>query len=128
MKHFSKFFALSGILFIFGCKDSSTQTALSGTMVGYVNFIDSAYESWVNFRSIGQGHLDDVRVSLDGTHFQTITDSVGKWTLTNVPAGTYAITYTKAGYASIKEISHTFVGNGTEYIGEVIMDQIPMLL
>ncbi len=124
MQYFIKSAALLAFVLFCGCKDSVTNSGIPGTMVGYVNFIDSAYESWV-YKV--EGHLSGVHVALDGTQFQAVTDTSGKWIMTNVPAGTYSITYTKPGYASVKNISHSFVGNGTDYVGEVIMDQVPIL-
>ena len=43
-----------------------------------------------------------VLVTLEGTGFETLTDTAGKWTLNLVPKGTYTISYSKPGYSIAK--------------------------
>jgi hypothetical protein len=97
------FFAL---LFLTGCGES-INSQLAGTMVGYVVAIDSTGGSHEN---------SDVRISIDGTNYSTLSDSKGRWQLDNVVPGTYNISFTKDGYAMQKMIAYRFVGNGTDYL------------
>lgn len=46
-----------------------------------------------------------VLVRLEGTGFETLTDTAGKWTLNLIPQGTYTIVYSKPGYSSAKRFS-----------------------
>jgi hypothetical protein len=101
-----------------------SDSALVGDMVGFVDLYDSTYTSYIY--GIVSGHEGAV-VSLDGTPFHTTTDSLGKWTLKNIPAGTYNISITKDGYALIKEVAYKFIGNGTDYLGRFTLLKIPLL-
>lgn len=48
-----------------------------------------------------------VTVSLDSTSYNTTTDSLGNYTLKNIPQGIYTITYNKSGYSIHKMIDVT---------------------
>src|SRR5205085_667173 len=56
-----------------------------------------------------------VSVSLEGTSFKTSSDASGKWNLANVPPGTYTLTFSKDRYATSKDQTLQFTGNGTLY-------------
>lgn len=91
--------------------------ALSGSLVGYV----SVYDSYGNIQK-----SDSVTVSITGSSNSAITDSLGKFTITNLNTGTYEINFSKTSYQSTKIPSLNFVGGGTQYItGKISITQAP---
>ncbi len=60
-----------------------------------------------------QQNNSGVTVFLDSTSFTTTTDTVGKFTLQNVPAGNYTITFTKSGYGTYKSSYSDYLGGET---------------
>ena len=54
-----------------------------------------------------------------------MTDSTGKWTLSNIQTGTYEIDISKNTYGSTKRINQQFVGGGTVYIGNDYLSEVP---
>jgi hypothetical protein len=54
-----------------------------------------------------------VSVQIVGTSIKATTDSIGNFTLDNVPAGYYSIDYTKPGFGEYIESPIEFVGAGT---------------
>jgi hypothetical protein len=96
---------LAGIIFS-GCKEV-TSSGIPGDIAGTLQVLDT-----------NNAFLKDnsgVRVSLEGTSYSTISNSDGKWSLTNIPAGTYTIVFSKENYATQKEQNFSFSGNGTYY-------------
>lgn len=65
--------------------------------------------------------------------FDVVADNVGNWQLTGAPAGTYKITYSKAGYSTIVDrgvnLSYTFpkfpIDNQFQKIPSVTITKIP---
>src|SRR5436309_3272435 len=97
-----------------GCK-STTQViyndGVPGSIIGQVALMDS-----VNSHNAGQRQLGDasgVLVSIEGTSYAATTDRSGKFTLENVPPGTYWLLYTKDGFETSRQGPQTFAGNGT---------------
>jgi hypothetical protein len=77
---------------------SSTSAVVSGLLVDGSN-----------------GHpLASATVALSGTSLQALSDSQGKYLISGVPAGSYTITASKAGYAS--SAAALTVVAGTEYV------------
>jgi hypothetical protein len=60
-----------------------------------------------------------IRVMLRSTNLSTLTDSLGKWRVANVPAGIYDIELSKPGYATNLIRAYQFVGGGTAYITSI---------
>jgi hypothetical protein len=112
MNKFAIIFCISFFFYI-ACKSTITNVVpvlLYGNMTGTVQLYDSLYFERMQ-NNVG------VKVSLEGTNFSSITDSNGMWIINNVPSGTYTIVYQKKNFASMKNIGHQFIGNGTDYLG-----------
>jgi len=128
-------FAISVAEMFYGCSKESnpvtnyiythSDSALVGTMVGYVQLYDSSYQNWIN--SIFISNSSGVLVSIEGTPFKTTTDSTGRWKLSNIPAGTYTIQFSKQGFAMQKIVAYKFIGNGTDLVNTQYLYQIPTL-
>ena len=56
----------------------------------------------------------DMTVSIDGTAFTTSTDSSGKYSFKDVPAGTYNLTYSKTGYGTYRLDTFHLVYNAND--------------
>jgi hypothetical protein len=66
-----------------------------------------------------------ITVSLEGTSISAKSDQTGKWTLSNVPAGVYTISFSKSDYSTNKVVAYQFVGNGTAFIPATYIPQEP---
>jgi hypothetical protein len=123
----------AGIIFSSCSKESNPVTnyiythsdsALVGDMVGFVDLYDSTYSSYIYGRVSGHS---EATISIDGTPFTATSDSIGKWTMKNIPAGTYNITISKSGYAMVKLIAYKFIGNGTDFLERISLYKVPLL-
>jgi hypothetical protein len=133
MKYFILFFF--AIAIFAGCTKQSnpvtnyiythSDSALVGDMVGYVSLYDSTYFNFENY--IPNTNSSGVTISLDGMPFKTMSDSTGRWMMKNIPAAIYNIAYNKPGFATEKQISYPFIGNGTGFIGKINLYQVPIL-
>jgi len=92
---------------------------LTGSIVGYVYMLDSP-------GVIGSSSPFGVRVSLEGTPINALSDSSGRWELDNVTTGIYNVVLSKLGYGTMKIVSLQFVGGGIEYLDPAIF-QTPVL-
>jgi hypothetical protein len=66
-----------------------------------------------------------VLVKLEGTGFETFTDTAGKWTLNLIPKGTYTIQYSKPGYSNAKRFSIRSDGAMPVIVNPMTLVQIP---
>ena len=66
-----------------------------------------------------------VLVRLEGTGFETLTDTAGKWTLNLVPQGTYTIVYSKPGYSTAKRFSVRCDGKLPVIVKPMTLAQLP---
>ena len=83
-------------LLLMGCsKGNSVRPAgpAKQKIIGAVNLYDDLNNSL---------SPDGMTVSIDGTAFSAITDSSGKYTFSNVPFGTYTLSFSKAGYGTYR--------------------------
>jgi hypothetical protein len=94
-----------------GCSDSNGtndgsggNSSLTGDLTGTINLID--------FRGYSKLNKSGVLVQLDGTPYSAITDSLGVWTIHNLPTRTYSITFSKEGCCTWKDKSFSFTGGG----------------
>src|SRR5438874_7763644 len=95
----------AGIL-LSGCKDSTTNSNIPGDIIGTLYGVyDTLY--------VPMADMSGVKVSLERTPYFTISDATGKWHLTNIPAGTYTIKFSKDHYVSTTRQNLVFGGNGT---------------
>ncbi len=90
---------------------------LKGDIIGYAVLIDNN-DNYLKDNS-------EIIVSIDGTFISTITSSDGRFVLSNVNTGTYSISFSKAGYGTMKIVSYPFVGGGQAYLDHVYLCQIP---
>jgi hypothetical protein len=94
---------LSGILIFFiGCDKNKDNTFLTGNIVGFVKLIDE----------VGNEVEDKsgVTVSFEELPHSATSNEIGRFELTNVPAGTYNLIFNKPGYSSNKIFSYQFIG------------------
>ena len=66
-----------------------------------------------------------VLVRLEGTGYETLTDTAGKWTLNLIPQGTYTIVYSKPGYSTAKRFSVRCDGIYPVIVSPMTLAQIP---
>jgi hypothetical protein len=68
---------------------------------------------------------DSVKVSIDGTTFNAMTDSTGAWSIQNLGAGDYDLTFAKPGYAIARAVQVSFSGTGFKSVGTTNLCEIP---
>lgn len=91
-----------------GCSEDAVLNAPQGGIAGFAGL-----------RDLDGSRLKDqsgVRVSLKGTEYAALSDSIGRWTISDVPAGIYDIILSKEGFATNYIRAFQFVGGGTAYI------------
>ncbi len=108
------------LIFAASCNQyDSPVNAVPGTISGKVNVND---EDGNSLRD-----LSGVTISLDKTSISTQSNADGTWTLKDVPAGVYSISFSKPGYGLNKVISYNFAGNGDAYLSTTQISAIPEL-
>ena len=102
---------------LFGCKENTTESTLSGDIVGKI----------VLYADNGLALQDNsgIQISMEGRSFSTLSSTDGSWKLTNVPAGIYTVTFSKTGFTTRKNFNFQFVGGGTYYFGSMNLGQLP---
>ena len=119
--HIISFTILGMLLFIVaGCMESrvnSTEDLPGSQFRGSVRLQaeDNSFEINKNL----------VLVRLEGTGFETLTDTAGKWTLNLVPQGTYTISYSKPGYSTAKRFSVRCDGKFPVIVKPMTLAQLP---
>jgi hypothetical protein len=68
-----------------------------------------------------------VVVTSDPPTSTATTQSDGSWTLSEMPAGIYDLTFSKAGYFTSKEFNLQFVGGGTYYIYPQWLEEVSLV-
>jgi hypothetical protein len=117
------FFILANLFFIpslTGCGEEEPITGpllLSGNFTGFVTLIDSNGSRLKD--------LSGVNVSIDGSLFSTMTDSLGKWNIDEMTTGIYTIIYSKPSFGIYKAMNQGFVGGGTLFLNPVQLTQPP---
>jgi hypothetical protein len=97
---------IGAVLLLSACKDSTSTSATPGDIIGTIYRVyDTLYQPMAN--------RGGVTIALLGTPYSTQSDSTGRWQLTNIPAGTYTIRFTRTGYVSKTKQNFVFGGNGT---------------
>lgn len=66
-----------------------------------------------------------VLIRLEGTGFETLSDTSGRWTLNLIPKGTYTLSYTKPGFTTAKRFSIRSDGAMPQIINTMTLVQIP---
>ncbi len=114
MKKLSLLSLMLALIFL-GCKKKEgaqgpqgpAGPSLSGTLVGYVD----VYDSYGTLQK-----SDSVTVSIVGKSNLSLTDSSGRFSMSNLSTGIYEVNFSKPSYQSTKIVSLNFVGGGTQYI------------
>ena len=100
------------------CKEIVNSPSTDGIMTGRVIPVDVDY-TWMTDQYAG------TTVSLKGTSFSAITDTLGKWTLKNVPAGIYTLLYAKPGFDTGGYSKHKYSGAGTDFVDDGYIIRMP---
>jgi len=101
MKNLSILLFAAIICCVTGCKTTTSPTN-SGSFAGRVLLYDTTGAVLPDF----SGTI----VTLDGSSFRTMTDSLGKWVINGVPEGQYNITATKSGFGTFHWYEQQIVG------------------
>lgn len=91
--------------------------AMAGELSGHVRLLN-----------VGGNPLVDhsgVTVRIAGSQWEAESDSSGKWTIADVEMGTHTIEFHKKGFGNNVLSSVSFVGGGTDYVGQVSLGMIP---
>jgi hypothetical protein len=80
------------------------------------------YDTTGNLVNVTSG----VEVQIQGTTIKTTADSNGHYRLSNVPAGTFAVSFIKPGCGVYTLHQQVFIGTGTAYLRRVSLFQAPM--
>lgn len=102
MKIFKILIVLNFLIILLGCDKKEENTYLKGNIVGFINLVD---ENGVEVED-----KSGVNVSINGLSNSATTNRNGRYELSNVPAGTYNLIYTKAGYGNYNRHSYQFIG------------------
>jgi hypothetical protein len=94
--------------------DPPAQTPIGGeTLMGTVVAYSAASSSVVSPAGI--------TVALQGTSFRIVADSLGHFTISNIPAGVYNIIFSKPGFDSMIYPAHHLIGVGTDIINDAYL-------
>lgn len=109
---------LAGSILAAACSSTTGTNAPDerGTLEGYVRLVDTT--------GVGTSS-NDVTISIPLLGVTTRTDSVGQWTMSGVPIGTYEIEATKQAYGRMKWFNVPVTGPGTYYLQTVTMFPVP---
>jgi hypothetical protein len=112
-------FAIAAVL---GCSnDDPAPTAterLTGSLTGAVELVD-ALGAPITDRS-------GVRVEVTGTSFAATSAADGTWRIDDLPAGTYDLQLSRAGFGEIRSFGYGFVGGGRAWLGVHRLSQKPI--
>ncbi len=89
--------------------------SLTGTVTGFIKLIDQND----NLLTSRGGAV----VTIGGLNLSDSTDSTGKWTFTEVPTGTYPMTFSCNGYGSYVINGQQVLGGGALYLGTIPLIQ-----
>lgn len=102
-----RFTLVSILAVVAGCSSSNMPVVLpTGAFAGHISVLDSNGYPLPN---------SGTTVSIPTIGVTTSTDSLGMWTLSNLPIGTYTITATRPGYGTMKWIGQHVTGSGIYY-------------
>lgn len=111
---------ISAVLSCMGCIDSRVLSSdeLPGSQLrGSVRLLSEDNSFAIN--------KNLVLVKLEGTGFETLTDTAGRWTLNLIPKGTYTILYSKPGYSNVKRFSVRSDGAMPVIVNPITLVQTP---
>jgi hypothetical protein len=99
-----------------GCGEAVNSELLVGNLSGsvFLSSADSVYEDY-----------SGVRVWLQGTTIETISDTRGRWKFSNVPTRTYNIAYSKEGFGTYVDYGFQFVGGGDVLARNIPLYRVP---
>src|ERR1017187_162139 len=108
MKIQASIFIIFAIAIIGGCKSSTTVVETN------VGIIQGKVALSVNCNAVS--NASGATVHIEGTGFSATTDSLGDWTIKNVPAGIYNILITKPTFDTYLVPQYQFGGAGTQFL------------
>ncbi|NQT64415.1 MAG: carboxypeptidase-like regulatory domain-containing protein [Candidatus Marinimicrobia bacterium] len=97
--------------------EGPTGPKLKGNLVGWT-FLSGQRSETMESHS-------GVKISIEGTQYETSTDLYGYWELSDINAGTYNLIMSKTGYNTYKEFGYGITGNGTAYFNQKTLRQVP---
>jgi Carboxypeptidase regulatory-like domain len=95
----------------------TTGPAGTGSITGSVALIKA--------NGLQPAERESVAVSIDGTQFSAITDSIGAWSIPNLGPGTYNFSFSRAGYDTARAVQVGFTGTGSKSLGTTNLCQAP---
>jgi hypothetical protein len=105
-KHFCLLAFAFALAACVGCSEDITDTVSDvGSVRGYFFLGDE-------FGARKKEH-SGITVSLEGTNYSTVTDSLGDWVLVDIPTGSYTVRFSKEGYISRTDVNCVVPANGT---------------
>jgi Carboxypeptidase regulatory-like domain len=111
-------FSIFALALLGACKDSTTIVENEvGILRGSVTLYD------INGDSLSD--RSGATILLQGTSFQTTSQTNGDFQLNNVPAGIYNVIVTKPGYDTDLTSSDQFSGAGTQFLESNVIQAIP---
>ena len=112
-------FSIMFVMIIFSCDEPEVRP-LSGDLIGRVGALMDEFGKLMTDRS---GYL----VRLEGTtpELTATTDKDGKFSISNLPAGTYNLVFSKSGFQTLKVFSYQFNGgNVPTYYEAPLLSQL----
>ncbi len=93
--------------------EGPTRPVLTGDVIGFAYLRDTS--------SLPLADNSGITVSAEGTNVSAVTDSAGRWVLSNLATGTYTLVFSKAGYGTMKKPAYQFVGGGQAWVGTMYL-------
>lgn len=97
-----KIFLFIYLVIFFNSCNKEENTFYTGNIIGFVNLVDENGNELID--------KSGVKVSLDNTKYSVISNDIGRFAFTDIPAGTYNLTFDKEGFGIFKRFSYQFIG------------------
>ncbi len=111
-------FACLLIAFLPGCDslkgpEGPAHPVLTGDVIGFAYLRDTSL--------VPLADNSGITVSAEGANVSAVTDSAGRWVLSNLATGTYTLEFSKPGYGTMKMPAYRFVGGGQAWVGTMYL-------